>query len=88
MSLPHLVSSVREVVKRDRFLRMHAVEDVCGIRKSTIYTLMAKQPPEFPRSVQITPRCVAWSEQAVLQWVQDKITGADQLPLDATGGTP
>lgn len=80
MSLPQLVSAVREVVRRDRFLRMPDVERVSGIRKSTIYALMAKQPPEFPRAVQITPRCVAWPESQVLQWVQDKITGARPAP--------
>ena len=81
MSLPQLVSAVREAVRRDRFLRMPDVERVSGIRKSTVYALMAKEPPEFPRSVLITPRCVAWSEAEVLQWVQDKLTNGRQSPL-------
>ena len=83
-----LVNETRPQVRRDRFLRMDDVIRTTGVRKSTIYALMKKEPPEFPRAVKITPRCVAWQESAVLQWVQDKITGADQLPLDATGGTP
>jgi len=65
---------------------MPDVEIATGLKKSTIYLLMKRG--EFPRCVQITARCVAWPESRVLQYVQDKITGADQLPRDATGGTP
>ncbi|WP_457442417.1 helix-turn-helix transcriptional regulator [Roseateles sp. P5_E4] len=37
---------------------------------------------QFPRCVQVTPRCVAWAESAVLQWVQDRI-GAALAPTTA-----
>jgi len=82
----HLANESRPQVRRDRLLRMPDVEIATGLKKSTIYLLMKRG--EFPRCVQITARCVAWPESHVLQFVQDKITGADQLPLDATGGTP
>lgn len=72
----HLVSDVRPQVRRDRFLRLPDTEAATGLKKSTIYLLMRRG--EFPRCVQITPRCVAWPESAVLQWVQDRITAAHQ----------
>lgn len=84
-----LVSETKPQVRRDRFLRLAEVESVTGLKKSTIYLLMKRG--EFPRCVQLTPRCVAWPESRVLQFVQDRIAAADKLQgqqelLDASGG--
>ncbi|MEY4751364.1 MAG: hypothetical protein RIQ60_3578 [Pseudomonadota bacterium] len=69
-----LVSETRPQVKRDRLLSLAEVEAATSCRKSTIYSLMKTNA--FPRCVQITKRRVGWAESAVLQWVQDKISGA------------
>lgn len=69
-----LVHESRPAVRRDRLLRIPEVEQTSGLKKTTIYLLMKRG--EFPRGVQITPRCVAWPESAVLQWVQDRISAA------------
>lgn len=79
----HIVNETRPQVRRDRLLRMPDVEIATGLKKSTIYLLMKRG--DFPRCVQITARCVAWSESSVLQFVQDKITSARQLPLPEGG---
>lgn len=71
----HLASETRPQVKRDRLLRLPDVEAATGLKKSTLYLLMRRR--EFPRCVQVTPRCVAWPESAVLQWVQDRIAAGD-----------
>jgi len=76
-----LVSETRPQVKRDRLLRMPGVEEATGLKKSMIYLLMKRG--EFPRCVQVTPRCVAWPESAVLQWVQDRIAGSPPTPAAA-----
>lgn len=70
-----LVNENRPQVRRDRLLRLPEVESVTGLKKSTIYVLMKRS--EFPRCVQVTPRCVAWAESRVLQFVQDRIAAAD-----------
>lgn len=70
----HLVSETRPPVQRDRLLRLQDVESVTGLRKSTLYALMRRG--EFVQSIQVSPRCVAWSEAAVLQWVQQRIASA------------
>lgn len=70
----HLVSETRPQVKRDRLLRMGDVEMAVGLKRSMIYNLIRRG--EFPQCVQLTPRCVAWPESAVLQWVQDRIAAA------------
>jgi prophage regulatory protein len=69
-----LVSESKPQVRRDRFLRLSAVEALSGLKKSTIYLLMKRD--EFPRSIQISTRCVVWNETAVLQWMQDRISAA------------
>jgi len=80
----HLASETRPQVKRDRLLRLPDVETATGLKKSTLYLLMKRG--EFPRCVQVTPRCVAWPESAVLQWVQDRITAAISQSPDGKGG--
>lgn len=69
-----LATETRPQVRRDKLLRLPDVEEATGLKKSTLYLLMKRG--EFPQSVQVTPRCVAWVESKVLQWVQDRIAGA------------
>ena len=77
----HLATHTRTQVRRDRLLKLSEVEAVAGIRKSTIYSLMKEG--RFPKSVQVTARCVVWPESRVLQWVQEQIARADeQLPAE------
>lgn len=81
----HLVHSAAPVARRDRFIRLPEVEKTVALKKSAIYDLMAKG--EFPHSVRTSPRCVAWSEQAVLQWMEDRKAAAaaerEQPPQEA-----
>jgi prophage regulatory protein len=65
----------RHIPPRDRLLRLGDVESLTATKKSTIYKLMKEG--KFPKCINITRRMAAWSEAAVLQWVQDRInTGA------------
>ncbi|MEY8688952.1 MAG: helix-turn-helix transcriptional regulator [Leptothrix sp. (in: b-proteobacteria)] len=50
-----------------RLLRLDAVEARVGIRKSSIYALQRRG--EFPQSVQLTARCVAWRESDIDAWI-------------------
>lgn len=70
----HLVSETRPPVQRDRMLRLPEVEHLTGLRKSTLYRLMRER--KFVPCVQITPRCTAWPESQVLEWVQQRIAAA------------
>lgn len=80
-----LATETRPQVRRDRLLRLPEVEAVTGLKKSTLYLLMKRG--EFVKSLQITPRTVAWPESAVLQWVQDRITASQgAVREDAAAG--
>ncbi len=70
----HLVSETSPPVKRDRLLRLPEVEVLTGLKKSTLYRLMRER--QFVQPVQVTPRCTAWPESQVLQWVQDRIAAS------------
>lgn len=78
----NLISVNGELVRRDRFIRLNETEHLAGIRKSTIYALMKQEPPGFPRCVQISPRCVAWSYMSVLGWIEERKKAA----LDSKAG--
>lgn len=81
-----LVHDSRPQVRKDRLLRLPDVEQICGLKKSSVYVLMRRG--DFPACVQITARCVAWSEAAVLQWVQDRVqsTSANDASAKPDGG--
>ncbi len=67
-----LVHSTKPVVPRESLARLPTWRRQ-PVSKSTIYMLMARR--EFPPSINIG-RMVAWSEVAVLQWVQDRVAAA------------
>ena len=69
-----LVNETRPQVRRDRLLRLPDVESLTGLKKTTLYSLMARQA--FPRSIRVSARTVVWPESAVLQWVQDQVVKA------------
>lgn len=52
-----------------RLLRLDAVENLTGLRKSSIYTYMASKSHGFPTPVRIGARAVAWRESDVLAWI-------------------
>ena len=71
-----VVHQSRPVVPRDCLVRLPKVEGMTGCKKSTIYKLIGEG--RFPKPVRLGTRTVAWSEAAVLQWVQDRIAEVQQ----------
>ena len=75
-----LVHQNGPVVQQNRLVRLPEVENLIGLKKSTIYNLMRKPLEDggFPRPVPLGSRTVAWSENAVLTWVNARIAEAQQ----------
>jgi prophage regulatory protein len=67
----HLAHSQKPVTPRDRLLRLPDVEAITGLKKSAIYKM--QKEGGFPSCIRLTARASAWSEAAVLQWVQERI---------------
>ena len=75
-----LVHQSGPVLQQNRFLRLPAVEEKTGLKKTYIYDLMRKPLEEggFPRPVPLGGRAVAWSENEVLTWINARIAEARQ----------
>lgn len=54
----------------ERHLRRTAVEEITGLKRSTLYRLMAEG--QFPRPVRIAGRAVAWPESQITAWLQSR----------------
>ena len=54
-----------------RLLRLPQVIDMTGLGRTKIYALQAEG--SFPMRVQITPCCVAWVEQEIQAWINERI---------------
>ena len=58
-----------------RFLRLHGVQNLTGLCRSSIYGKMAKG--EFPRSLPLgSSRIVAWKSEEVVAWCDAQIAAA------------
>lgn len=55
----------------DRFLRLRQVEDKTGFGKSWIYRQIQLQ--QFPPSIRLNSRHVAWLESEVDAWIHQRI---------------
>ncbi|MDE9719614.1 helix-turn-helix transcriptional regulator [Citrobacter cronae] len=55
----------------DRFLRLRQVEDKIGFGKSWIYRQIQLQ--QFPPSIRLNSRHVAWLESEVDAWIYQRI---------------
>ena len=55
----------------DRLLRLPEVQELTGLRRSSIYAQM--QTGAFPHSVKAGPRAATWSEAAIQAWISDRL---------------
>jgi prophage regulatory protein len=60
----------------ERLLRRPDVEILTGLSRSGIYDNMARGL--FPKPVSLGPKCVAWVELEVRQWIAERIAARDQ----------
>ena len=66
----------------DTFLRLDDVKRVTGLGRSTIYDLMAEDPPRFPRPVKIGSergKAVAWLGSEIAGWQRDRVVERDAV---------
>lgn len=54
----------------ERHLRRPAVEEMTGLSRSTIYSLMDQG--DFPRPINLTSRIVAWPESRISEWLAQR----------------
>jgi prophage regulatory protein len=64
-----------------KFLRLADVIDRTGLGRSTIYKLMTED--DFPSSVPLSARSVAWVEQEIEDWIFNRIAQRDNQEAKA-----
>ncbi|MCU7960972.1 MAG: AlpA family transcriptional regulator [gamma proteobacterium symbiont of Bathyaustriella thionipta] len=57
-----------------KLLRIKAVMEITGLSRTVLYRLM--DDGEFPKSIQLSPRAVAWDSDAVQDWIKAKLKAA------------
>ena len=72
------VNEAAPVIPRDRLLDLHGVTAIAGVQKSTIYNFLRDPKSDFPKPIRLGSKCVRWSENQVLSWVQSRIQGTQQ----------
>ena len=53
-----------------RFIRLKEVMSLTGLGRSSIYKFMSEG--QFPQSISLGERAVAWEEREIKEWLQDK----------------
>lgn len=59
---------------QSRLIRLPHVEDISGLKKSSIYNMIEKG--EFPKQIKLGERSVAWIESEVNDWVKSRISAS------------
>lgn len=59
-----------------RFLRLKDVMSLTGLGRSTIYKFMADET-DFPKSVPLGGRAVAWVESEIEEWMKSRLSMRD-----------
>jgi prophage regulatory protein len=57
-------------------LRLPAVIAKVGLQKSSIYEMLNRTPPAFPRPLKLSRRAVCWTASSIDAWIRDRINQA------------
>ena len=59
----------------ERLIRRPDVEAMTGLSRSSIYAMIASG--NFPKSVKIGDRAVAWPQSVIQEWITARIAGVE-----------
>jgi len=62
----------------ETLLRLPAVVARVGLKKSAIYEMFNRNPPEFPRPMKLSRRAVCRPASKIDQWIAERIQAAEQ----------
>lgn len=62
----------------ETLLRLPAVMARVGLQKSSIYEMLGRTPPAFPRPVKLSRRAVCWPASTIDAWITERIKSGGQ----------
>ena len=62
-----------------KFIRLPSVIERTGYRRTAIYEKIAEG--SFPRPVQLGPRAIAWVEEEIQEWMNERISERDSVSI-------
>jgi len=57
-----------------KFLRLADVKVITGLSRSSLYQMMRKG--QFPPSISIGSRAIAWTDAAIQEWIESRINAS------------
>ena len=60
----------------NKILRLPTVKEITGLSRSSIYLRMSNS--EFPQSISLGGRAIAWLETDINQWLDECITASKE----------
>ncbi len=70
----HHSESLTVARKTRALLRLQQVQALTGLSRSTLYKLISER--NFPASISLAGRAVAWDSQAVEAWIESRIAAS------------
>lgn len=57
-----------------KLLRLNKVKEITGLSRSSLYQMMSKG--QFPPSITIGSRAIAWTDVSVQEWIESRINAS------------
>ena len=54
--------------------RLNKVKEMTGLSRSSLYQMMDRGL--FPRSINIGPRAIAWTDASIQDWIESRINAS------------
>lgn len=65
----------------NRLIRLREVLAATGLARSTLYLLISQN--KFPKPVKLTERTVAWPQDEIQEWIDERIEDRDEGVINA-----
>ena len=59
-----------------KLIKLAEVKEITGLGRSTIYNFI--KDGIFPKQVELGPRAVAWVEEEIFDWVEERVLARDE----------
>ena len=62
----------------ERLIKLPEVLARVSLSKSSVYEMLGRTPPAFPRPLKLSRRAVCWSDSSITKWIEERIATGGQ----------